>query len=120
VFIAVVFGLRVLGPPPTSEEQRARRIRRGRVLILGLVAVVVIALALHGYSVAGAVAAISAVVLAARIVARFVLGDSVPGWYLAATAAGALAGVMLTARALTRMVDWCRRSASTPATRRAR
>jgi hypothetical protein len=60
--------------PPSLEELQERRSRRWRLLILILVGTTAIALTFHGYTVAGALAAITGIVAAARVVARFVLG----------------------------------------------
>lgn len=79
MYVALVNGRRLGCQPPDPEQVRARRTRRWRLLILILVAAAMAALALHGYTVAGALGVIGAVVLAARIVARYVLGTPAPG-----------------------------------------
>lgn len=106
MFIAVEMGRRAEFQPLTPQEQRARRAQRRRALILILVASVVATLALHGVSVADAVFAVGAVVLAAWIVARYLSGPTRARAYPAAETARALL--------LTRVLTWSRRAGTAP------
>ncbi|WP_433732512.1 hypothetical protein ACQP2Y_46890 (plasmid) [Actinoplanes sp. CA-051413] len=60
--------------PLDPQEARARSARRWRLLILIVVAAVVLALVVQGYTLGAALAAIIGVVCAASMTARYVLG----------------------------------------------